>query len=75
MPMNDPEILKPVAMKIYPDEYRIEISSAPMRADGYGHKAEYSVELHTTDKSVFLDIFEYAKQKIAEAVQNEQLLP
>lgn len=73
--MDDPEVLKPAAMKIYPDEYRIETSSAPIKADWCGHKAEYFIELRTTDRNVFLDIFEYAKQKIAEAIQNERLLP
>lgn len=67
-----------MASKTHPDEYRLETASCPnsgVASDAFGHRVEYSLDLYTSDEAVFLDIYEYAHQKITEAIQNERLIP
>lgn len=64
--------------KQYPDEYSLEAGSYRMsdaESLSTGHKVEYHIDLHTTDRDVYLDILDYASRRVSEAQEKENLLP
>lgn len=64
--------------KQYPDEYDLEAGScrqSDAASLSSGHKVEYRIDLHTTDRDVYLDILEYASRCVSKAQEKENLMP